>query len=51
MTVMIMIDSSIKTNRMLGFELQSLHVIERRYNPLIKKVKILAKMLDINILI
>ena len=36
MTITIMIDSSIKINgkpnRMLGFKLQSLDVIERRYN-------------------
>ena len=35
MTVTIMIDDSIKPNRMLGFELQRSHVIERRYNNLI----------------
>ena len=32
MTVTIMTDDSIKLNCMLGFELQSSHVIERRYN-------------------
>ena len=32
MTITILIDGSIKPNRMLGFELQSLHVIERHYN-------------------
>ena len=32
MTVMIMIDGSLKPNRILGFELQSWHSIERRSN-------------------
>ena len=31
MTTTIIIDGSIKSSCMLGFELQSLHVIERRY--------------------
>ena len=32
MSVTIMIDGCIKRNRNFGFELQSLHVIEKRYN-------------------
>ena len=34
MTITIMIDGSITPNRMLGFELQSSHVIERCYKIL-----------------
>ena len=34
MTVTTMIDGSVKRNRKFGFELQSSHVIEKRYNPL-----------------
>ena len=32
MTVTIMIDGSVKRNRKFDFKLQSLHVIEKRYN-------------------
>ena len=38
MTVTIMIDGSIKSNRMLGFELLSSHFIERRSNTLTLRI-------------
>ena len=34
MTITIMIDASIKPNRKFDFKLESLHVIENRYNSL-----------------